>query len=74
LVLLVESVGVRRRAPELPDKHHPRKEARRRTGGEVLKAWVKHDPDAIRLALKCSKETFPTNKVKIEEETTTTPK
>ena len=62
-----------KRPPERPDKHHPRKVARRRTGEEVLKAWVKHDPDAIRLAIKSSKETFSTNKVKIEEETITTP-
>jgi hypothetical protein len=39
----------------------------------VLKAWVKHDPNAIRLATKSSKETFSTNKVRIEEETFTTP-
>ena len=36
-------------------------------------AWVTHDPDAIRLAIKSSKETFPTNIVKIEVETTNTP-
>ena len=36
-------------------------------------AWVTHDPDAIRLAIKSSKEIFSTNKVKIEEETTSTP-
>jgi hypothetical protein len=36
-------------------------------------AWIRHDPDAIRLALKSSKDIFSTNKVKIEEETTTTP-
>jgi hypothetical protein len=46
---------------------------RRRSGGEVLKAWVKHDPDAIRLATKSSKETFSTNKVRIEEQTISTP-
>jgi hypothetical protein len=73
LVPLVESVGARRRSPERPDKHHPRREARRRTGGEVLQAWVKQDPDAIRLTIKSSKETFFTNKVKIKEETITTP-
>ena len=35
-------------------------------------AWVKHDPDAIRLDIKSSKEAFSTNVVKIEEETTST--
>jgi hypothetical protein len=35
-------------------------------------AWIRHDPDAIRLAIKSSKETFSTNKVRIEEETTST--
>jgi hypothetical protein len=36
-------------------------------------AWIRHDPDAILLAIKSSKEIFFTNKVQIEEETTTTP-
>ena len=36
-------------------------------------AWIRDDPYAIDKAIKSSKETFPTNKVKIEEETTTTP-
>jgi hypothetical protein len=35
--------------------------------------WIRLDPDAIRLAIKSSKETFFTNKVQIEEETTATP-
>jgi hypothetical protein len=35
--------------------------------------WIRLDPDAIRLAIKSSKETFFTNKVQIEKETTATP-
>ena len=36
LVLLVESVGARRRDPKHPDKHHPRKEARISQGTLLL--------------------------------------
>ena len=36
-------------------------------------AWIRHDPYAIDKAIKSSKETFFTNKVRIEEVTTCPP-
>jgi hypothetical protein len=36
-------------------------------------AWIRHDPYALQLAIKSSKEVFSTNKVEIGEETTITP-